>query len=1186
MTTAPDYSRIYGIDLTTTAFNADLLRNLSNSVISASDITVTGNVSVDEQSILNVTSSYDLNVRNNLYATRGAVTDYLVLMNTPAKDENINRAVNIEFVNRAVSDVYNLIVDDSPAVLDTIKEIAHAVNNDSSYFETVNTKFSTLQNDFDLSMNAIRTDLTTYTNSTNQTLISIAEDISNNVTQLNNTILSTKNELIDDINNTEMSLTNTINTLSSSTDTRFIDVSQNIINTNNTFQTFESNTLNTFTTINNTIVTNANDASINLSTVQTSLTNSINDLSNNTTSTISTLEFNTNQSLNALDELCASKLNESFLTTYSDDKLTVQNQLSELTLNVLDRPLTVYVDEQDDILNTRITDTHTLLTGRIDGLSTSKADLTYVQNQFTNILNMAPEQLNSFLEVANQLAMNDNEISGIINSIANVQTTFTNDLSNAVTTLNNNIDLNIGAVNNTISSNIQRIDASLYSMSLVDTALDNKIIDLSNNVITTYSTKQELSNVNNGLLSNINDLSSNVITLSSNIDDLSIAKADKSIVESELQTINNTLQTKEDKTTVANYVSSLTNQINNLTTNKATLTYVDEAIAGLINASPSTLDTLGEIASQLQQDQNSITTILTSLGQKASQTDLSNNVAQLQTQINTKANKIYVDDLINTLDTVKANKSYVDTVDLSLSNRIDNVDITKANASELLTKVNNIEYNAYVANVDLSLNTITTSINSLDNSVATINNSITSINTELLDKIDSSDVALLVDNIETEILNLETIINTKATTNDIQTAITNLVNGASTSYDTLKELETALNNNESATSAIVTSLATKANASSVTDLSNNVSVINNGLNFLANDVATNYALKSYVDNAVSNVSVDLSGYVVSSTLNDYVQTSALVPYATKTYVDNAITNSSSSGGSGGSVDLSGYAMTSYVDNKDLLIQNQLDSLNTLKATYTYVDNKVSELVGTAPGVLDTIQELASALNNDSSFSSTVFNQIALKANDNAVVHLTGNEVITGTKGFNAITTNSINGISNTVLNYVANVSSDIQTQLDSKVSSAGGSFMDLTTNDQVITGNKTWNNLNSFQRIVERLQTLTVSSNTIVLDYSTGNMAYVTPPSATNLTLTLTNVPISTYPGSTFTVTVIINANTNKAYITTLTVNGVSYTMRFAGGSGNVSITSAIFAVQTITILVAPGSSTVLGVLSSVSQWF
>lgn len=54
------------------------------------------------------------------------------------------------------------------------------------------------------------------------------------------------------------------------------------------------------------------------------------------------------------------------------------------------------------------------------------------------------------------------------------------------------------------------------------------------------------------------------------------------------------------------------------------------------------------------------------------------------------------------------------------------------------------------------------------------------------------------------------------------------------------------------------------------------------------------------------------------------------------------------------------------------------SSNTDAATKAYVDTQVSNLVDAAPGALDTLNELAAAINDDANFSTTVTNSIATK----------------------------------------------------------------------------------------------------------------------------------------------------------------------------------------------------------------
>jgi len=64
-----------------------------------------------------------------------------------------------------------------------------------------------------------------------------------------------------------------------------------------------------------------------------------------------------------------------------------------------------------------------------------------------------------------------------------------------------------------------------------------------------------------------------------------------------------------------------------------------------------------------------------------------------------------------------------------------------------------------------------------------------------------------------------------------------------------------------------------------------------------------------------------------------------------------------------------------------LIKQQASAFNIAIASYytsSQIDSKLSALIGSAPAVLDTIQELATALNNDSNYATTISAALAGK----------------------------------------------------------------------------------------------------------------------------------------------------------------------------------------------------------------
>jgi len=76
---------------------------------------------------------------------------------------------------------------------------------------------------------------------------------------------------------------------------------------------------------------------------------------------------------------------------------------------------------------------------------------------------------------------------------------------------------------------------------------------------------------------------------------------------------------------------------------------------------------------------------------------------------------------------------------------------------------------------------------------------------------------------------------------------------------------------------------------------------------------------------------------------------------------------------------------SFVIDEDTMTSNTATKVPTQQSVKTYVDNKVSTLIDSAPGALDTLNELAAALGDDANFSTTVTNSLATKANSSVTI---------------------------------------------------------------------------------------------------------------------------------------------------------------------------------------------------------
>ena len=122
--------------------------------------------------------------------------------------------------------------------------------------------------------------------------------------------------------------------------------------------------------------------------------------------------------------------------------------------------------------------------------------------------------------------------------------------------------------------------------------------------------------------------------------------------------------------------------------------------------------------------------------------------------------------------------------------------------------------------------------------------------------------------------------------------------------------------------------------------------------------------------------------------------------------------------------------------------------------------------------------------------------------------------------------------------------------------------------------------------IMEKVYGQSVASNTLLINYSNGGVAYVSLSSATNFQIQLTNINPASSVNTTCIVTLLINTSSYLAYGNTCTINGTARTIVFAGGSANISITSATLVQQTIAIVYAGSSTVPVVVMSSVVPFY
>ena len=106
------------------------------------------------------------------------------------------------------------------------------------------------------------------------------------------------------------------------------------------------------------------------------------------------------------------------------------------------------------------------------------------------------------------------------------------------------------------------------------------------------------------------------------------------------------------------------------------------------------------------------------------------------------------------------------------------------------------------------------------------------------------------------------------------------------------------------------------------------------------------------------------------------------------------------------------------------------TLGSDAANKTYVDTSISDLVASAPGALDTLNELAAALGDDADFSTTVTNSIATK------LPLAGGTM----SGAIAMGTNKITGLDTPTAGTDATNKTYVDAQRDTRLALAGGTM--------------------------------------------------------------------------------------------------------------------------------------------------
>ena len=339
----------------------------------------------------------------------------------------------------------------------------------------------------------------------------------------------------------------------------------------------------------------------------------------------------------------------------------------------------------------------------------------------------------------------------------------------------------------------------------------------------------------------------------------------------------------------------------------ATETYVDTAVANLVDTAPTTLDTLNELAAALGDDPNFSTTITNLIGTKLATADFNTTA---DTWIGTKSTS----DL-----TEGSNLYYTESrVDARIALQSgSNLDLSNKDTDDLSEGSTNLYY------TDARVNSA-----------------------------------------------FDTRLSTKSTTD--------LTEGTNLYYtDTRVRAAISVTGDltyDSATGVISTQGLASSDTDDLSEGSVNLYYTDGRVqSYLTNN---NYAKTSDIPPIVTQQVAAQIGSVQSD-LDDEIYDREQGDLALQTQINSIVTYS----GSDFDTDFANKSTTDLAEGTNLYYTDARVSsyLSTNGfATETYVDNAVSNLIDTAPTTLDTLNELAAALNDDPNFSTTITNLIGTK----------------------------------------------------------------------------------------------------------------------------------------------------------------------------------------------------------------
>ena len=426
-------------------------------------------------------------------------------------------------------------------------------------------------------------------------------------------------------------------------------------------------------------------------------------------------------------------------------------------------------------------------------------------------------------------------------------------ISNNATAISDNTTL----INTKVSqSDYDNKQASQDTLISNNTTLINTKVSLSD-----YDTKQTSQDTN--ISNNASAIGSNATAINTKVSqtayDLKQTSQD-TLISNNITSIN--LKAPIENANFTGIPTAPTAISSSNTTQIATTAFVKQQINDLVGGAGASIDTLLELSNVLTQADNDLSSSLTSLiGTKVSQTaydakqilqdsDISTNATNISNNasaINSKVSQSDYDAKQASQDTAISNNTTLTNTKVSQTtydakqtlqdtNISTNATNIATNSTAINTKVSQTDYDIKQSSQDLLIADNTTAITALGTDVGNNNNLIITNANNILLKVNTStydtekavqntnisnnasaiasNTTAIASKLSTATYNsdkatLDALIATKTDTNYVDTAISNLVNGAGDSLNTLNELATALGNDPNFATTITTQIGTK-----------------------------------------------------------------------------------------------------------------------------------------------------------------------------------------------------------------------------------------------------------------------------------------------------------------------------------------------------------------------------------------